>query len=99
MGKEGIHRTTHDNQKDLLLDLIGLHLPDGIDCDVTYSKGIFYKGLEEYTPKLKFDINPQTEDTTKADCRHLPLENSSINSIIFDPPFVIGSGPSLNSRS
>lgn len=29
MGKEGIHRTTHDNQKDLLLDLIGLHLPVG----------------------------------------------------------------------
>lgn len=31
----------------------------------------------------------------QADCRHLPLPDESIQCILFDPPFVISSGPSL----
>ena len=40
---------------------------------------------------------PQDNNVLQADCRHLPLENQSINSIIFDPPFLATTGPSLKS--
>ncbi len=56
--------------------------------DPTYSRGIFYKNFPD--PELKYDLEPQTNDTKQADCRQLPFDNSTISSIIFDPPFVIG---------
>lgn len=82
------------SQKEIIDNIIKLHL-DGkdIECDPTYSKGVFYKQINK--PKLKFDLYPQTEDTVEADCRNLPLDSESVESIMYDPPFVIGSGPSL----
>lgn len=61
---------------------------DYYELDPCYSKGVFYKKIKQ--PKLKFDINPLTEDTKKADVRNLPLKEKSVKSIMFDPPFVIG---------
>jgi len=60
-------------------------------------KVIFIKnGINK--PKYKFDFNPQTNDTIKADCKCLPLRDHSISSLMFDPPFVIGVGPSLKTK-
>lgn len=88
-------RTTYTNEKELLQAIFGLY-NDGktVDLDPCYSKGRFYDGFEK--PKLKFDISPQTEDTLQASCNSLPLPNESVNSIMFDPPFVIGSGKSTS---
>lgn len=61
---------------------------DYYELDPCYSKGVFYKKIKQ--PRLRFDINPQTKETEKADVRSLPLKDNSIKSIIFDPPFVIG---------
>jgi len=62
---------------------------DYYELDPCYSTGVFYKkGLKQ--PRLKFDINPQSEDTQNADVRCLPLEDETIKTIMFDPPFVIG---------
>jgi DNA modification methylase len=62
---------------------------DYYELDPCYSTGVFYKrGLKQ--PRLKFDINPQSEDTQNADVRSLPLEDESVKTIMFDPPFVIG---------
>jgi tRNA G10 N-methylase Trm11 len=61
---------------------------DYYELDPCYSKGVFYKKIKQ--PEYKFDINPLTGDTKKADVRNLPLGDKSIKSIIFDPPFVIG---------
>ena len=66
-----------------------------IECDVTYSKGVFYKDLK-WSPKLKFDIEPLSEDVKKADCRNLPLGDGSLRSIMFDPPFLATKGKSLS---
>jgi len=57
------------------------------DVDPTYSTGRFWTGLPK--PLQKFDMFPQTPDTQQANSNCLPLENESINSIMFDPPFVI----------
>lgn len=73
-----------------------LHVPDKIiDCDVTYSKGNFYKNTTIPEPSYKFDISPQTKDTVQADARKLPLKSNSLNCIIFDPPFLATTGKSL----
>lgn len=85
------------NQHQIIRDIIKLHIPSGvIDCDPTYSTGKFYEpkhGIDR--PKYVFDIQPQLPYVVQANCSNLPLENESINSLMFDPPFVISKGPSL----
>lgn len=84
--------TVSYDQYEIMRNIKTLFLNDeAVDCDPTYSKGVFYKecgGLPK--PKLKFDLFPKTEDTLQADCRNLPLGDSSIQSIMFDPPFLVG---------
>lgn len=75
------------NQHDMIKDIISLYCPDGIDCDLTYSKGNFYKnGIR--APHYKFDISPQSEDVMQGDSRNIALDDCSIKTIMFDPPFV-----------
>lgn len=65
-----------------------------IDLDPTYSKGNFYKkGIDH--PILKFDINPQVEGVVEANAENLPLNNESVQTIMFDPPFLATKGKSL----
>jgi hypothetical protein len=88
-------RTVNDDQEQIILDILKLHVPSGrIDVDPTYSKGVFYKGLVP-APQHKFDLYPQTEDTIQASADKLPLADKFVDCIMFDPPFVISSGPSL----
>lgn len=63
-----------------------------VQCDVTFSKGAFWKGLEE--PSFKFDVcpSPKRPDVVQADCRHLPVEDSSFESVMYDPPFIVAHG-------
>lgn len=87
------------SQIDIIQNIIQLYIPQGkIDADVTYSKGVFYKNGNIQKPQYKFDINPQTVDTIQADCRNLPLPDNSINSLMFDPPFLATSGKSLSTQ-
>ena len=86
-------RTTYTDETELIHSILKLYNDgEGVDLDPCYSKGRFWTGLPE--PKLKFDLVPQTSGVVQASCTSLPLENSSINSIMFDPPFVIGIGQS-----
>lgn len=83
------------SQEETLQNIIDLHLEGkDIECDPTYSKGVFYRGNIN-KPKYTFDLEPQDSMTEQADCRKLPLPTSAVTSLVFDPPFVIGSGPSL----
>ncbi len=83
-------RTIGFNESEMIRDILNLHC-DGkqIECDLTYSKGIFYKnGIQE--PKYKLDLIPQSPGVISANSIELPLKSNSIETIIFDPPFVIG---------
>jgi DNA modification methylase len=74
----------------IIKNLITLHVPDGvIDCDITYSKGNFYRKTGITEPIYKFDKYPQTIDSIEINDK-IPLEDNTLNSIMFDPPFVIG---------
>jgi len=81
--------TVSSDQGEILNNICRLYCLSGFDLDPTYSTGVFYKNVPK--PKLKFDLNPQSLGVTKCDCRHLPLADSSLNSIVFDPPFICGS--------
>lgn len=74
------------SQDEILNSIKKLYCPEGFECDITYGNGVFWKTIEK--PKLRFDISPQTDDTTEGDSRCLPLESDSLNNIIFDPPFL-----------
>lgn len=84
------------DQQEIINNIIKLHIPSlTIDCDATYSKGVFYKDGVIPQPKYKYDINPQIEGVELADCRNLPLSDNSIDSLMFDPPFLATTGKSL----
>ena len=84
------------NQEEIINNIITLHVPQGfIDCDCTYSKGNFYKSGNVKEPIYKFDKFPQTNDTVQACATELPLEDNSINCLMFDPPFLATTGKSL----
>lgn len=73
-----------------------MHVPNHkIDCDATYSVGNFYKNTNISEPQYKFDINPQIDGVEYGDSRNLPLADSSINCMMFDPPFLATTGKSL----
>lgn len=63
------------------------------ECDITYSKGNFYGQKGEFfidQPKYKFDVFPQQEDVVQIyPYTPLPLNDSSIDSIVIDLPFVV----------
>lgn len=92
---EVIKSISYDNSE-IIKNILELHSPQHcIDCDPTYSKGVFYTNSGIEPPKHKFDIMPQTADTIQADCRNLPLKDNEIYCLMFDPPFVISKGKSL----
>jgi len=82
------------SQDEILNWIIQLYCPVGFELDPTYSKGCFYKNIPK--PQLRFDLNPQIEGVEQSDCCNLPLNNESINTMIFDPPFVAGKGNTTN---
>jgi tRNA G10 N-methylase Trm11 len=53
-----------------------------------YFKGNFYKSIPK--PKHIFDIEPIKPECKQGDARNLPFPNSSIYSMILDPPFIFG---------
>lgn len=93
--KEQIISSVSYRQEEIITNILRLYAPNGIDADLTYSKGFFYKSGEVPQPKLKFDIAPQTADTVKADSRAVPLKNNSCGCVMFDPPFLATKGQSL----
>lgn len=103
MTQNEVIKSTSYNQHEILYNIMKLYNnSEPFDCDMTYSKGNFYGNFkinkndneivefEIPSPKYKFDVYPQTEDTIKIEpLKPLPLEDGSIGSMVYDPPFVI----------
>ena len=66
----------------------------GFELDPTYSKGNFYKDFPQ--PKHKSDLIPRFDDVEKADFTDLKFNDSSIESICFDPPFLYRPSKTVN---
>lgn len=68
---------------------------DWYDLDCTYSKGVFYYDIKQ--PRLKSDLKPLFEDVIESDCTKLEfVEDNSLKSIVFDPPFLFRNRKSIN---
>ena len=94
-----IIRSISYDQTEILLNILRLHVPSGvIDCDPTYSRGQFYRDGAVKQPRLRFDLYPSGPGIEKADCRNLPIADSSLNCMILDPPFLATTGKSLADR-
>jgi len=63
----------------------------GIGLDPTYSKGNFYNRSGIPKPSIYSDLFPQVDGCIKADACNLDfIQDASVESIMFDPPFVAG---------
>lgn len=81
-------RSINTSQDKILQDIITLHVPAGkLQLDMTYGYGGFYKTI--LRPEFVFDSEPKRKNVVQADCRDLPVPSGTINSAIFDPPFVV----------
>lgn len=86
------------NQHQILKWILQLHCEGDIELDPTYSTGGFYKqGVRE--PKYKFDIQPAKSGVIAAAAEALPLKDSCIKTMVFDPPFLATKGKSLDAPS
>lgn len=66
--------------------ILELHVPDGaIIADVTWGKGVFWKNVDlERYQVLGTDISDGV------DCRNTPYHDSSLDCVVFDPPYMEG---------
>ena len=77
------------SDQEILNNILTLYISESqFHLDPTYSKGLIYTNIPQ--PLLKYDLHPQTPDTLQANANNLPLNNNSISSIVFDPPFLFG---------
>lgn len=77
-----------EDQLEILSNIAAMFCGGKFDCDPTYSVGNFYKSGRIPQPMYKFDLTPKSQDVIQSDSRNLPLDSQSIESIVFDPPFV-----------
>lgn len=83
-------KSVEDSQHKILRSILRLYIPSKtFDCDLTYSKGYFYK-YRIPKPTLKFDTHPQLieEKVLPLEDAH-QLEPASLESVIVDLPFII----------
>lgn len=82
--------TTGYDQLDMLKDIVELHCDGKVDCDITFGYGGFYEYGKIKLPEYRFDLDPKEDGVVQADSRNIPLPDNSVESVIFDPPFVVG---------
>lgn len=80
--------TCYTSQRELIKAVKQLYAPRGFMLDPTYGSGGIHAGTEH--TGLRSDLIPRRPDVAAWDCRSLPLNDRSITSIIFDPPFLAG---------
>ena len=79
------------SDKESIESILTLHSKSGIiDLDPCYSVGNFYNKTGIDPPMLKFDITPQSVGVIQADVRNIPIQSKSVETIVFDPPFMFG---------
>lgn len=75
-----------EGNADVFPKILSLHVPEGSKiADVTYGSGVFWK---------KVDLNVYTllptDIANGIDCRSLPYEDSSLDALVLDPPYMEG---------
>lgn len=79
-------KSVSSDQSEIIRSIMSLCNIGQFDVDLTYGNGVFWKNFPK--PLMRFDIDPQDDSVTCADSRNIPLPDSCVKSIMFDPPFV-----------
>ena len=86
-----IIRSVSQNQEEILGNILKLYIPKGeFDCDLTASKGVFYKNHIPL-PKHLFDKYPQMEGVQFLELAE-QLPSNHFHSIVVDLPFIVSCG-------
>jgi hypothetical protein len=80
-------KSVYNSNYDTIKNIMTLYNIEQFDLDCTYSKGAFWKDLP--SPKYKSDLYPANSTVIEASSENLPFGDSSMKSIMYDPPFVI----------
>ena len=77
--------SAYQGSNDALFPLVlGLYVAPGSRvADVTYGSGVFWKQI----PKGKYDLLV-SDLKDGVDCRHLPYGDTSLDALVFDPPYM-----------
>ena len=86
----GVIKSVQRSDRDILLSISKMYLNEKpFELDPCYSSGKFYEDLVR--PKHKLDKHPKSDDIKENDLLNgLPYDDNSIESIVFDPPFMFG---------
>lgn len=99
--------TVSDSQHEILHSISRMYLQDKrVHLDLCYNVGGFYSpaGSRIAVPEFRNDLNLGSGESrsghgiTNFDCRCTNLPAGSIRSIVFDPPFLIGSNNRMTDR-
>lgn len=82
-----IIRSVANSQNEILVNILRLYVKtETFDCDLTFSKGGFYKVIKK--PLYRFDKYPLSEDVQPLKKAAL-MSDGTMSSIIFDLPFIV----------
>lgn len=74
------------NNAEIFPVVLGLHVPKGARiADVTFGKGVFWRKVD----LGEYELHP-TDIADGIDCRSLPYEAESFDTVVFDPPYMEG---------
>lgn len=79
-----IHSCYQGNNDTVFANVLALYVPKlSRVADVTYGKGVFWKGVSTDAYELL-----RTDLSVRTDCRDLPYKDGSIDCVVFDPPYM-----------
>jgi hypothetical protein len=79
-------KSINSDQHSILSAILKLNDLERFDADITYGNGSFYKQIER--PRYCFDIQPLQKHVVQACASNLPICDSTLKSLVFDPPFL-----------
>lgn len=89
--------SVYEKDEDVLKAMAEIHLRNErwYELDCTFSKGVFWYNIQK--PKIKSDLVPLFDDVIQCDTTNMNcFDDSSLNSIVFDPPFLFRKRKSKN---
>ncbi|MFY9234853.1 MAG: DNA methyltransferase [Fimbriimonadaceae bacterium] len=89
---ELVHSARVGTNDELFPLVLGLYVAEGSTvADVTFGRGVFWKGVEPG----RYHLLP-SDISTGVDCRSLPYESGSIDCVVLDPPYMHTPGGSAH---
>lgn len=81
-----VYKSLYFDQEELIDAIETLYCVDGIECDLTYGNGAFYKNRKR--PDTCLDIDPQQDHVNQCCSTETGLNDCSLSNLMFDPPFL-----------